>query len=462
MNRTLLNTILNEIEKQSDRWIADLQRVMRAPSVTEDQTGCAACAELVAEMFRSTGLDAQVLASKHNPVVVASSPSRSGAPTLLITSHYDVVPPGPADAWSSPPFAAALVGNDIIGRGAADPKGNLMAGLEAVRVWREMAGELPVNVKFLVEGDDEVETGHLGDFVTTHRDLLSCDAVLLLDAGFTRDGNSPIHLGTAGSLAVELRVQTGTKEPYFIWTQLIPDAAYRLVWALARLKDRSERVLLPGFYDNVKPPTPDEQSLMERYPWHDEGEYAFWGIKGFVTEARGQEAIRRLLYEPTCSIHGIEPGLDRPNASSLVPNVARAWVNFHLVPDQDPDDILAKLQAYLTAQGFADIEVKVLRRFAPIAGSARSPLGHALLRAAYNVKIGTYLLPHSFEFGDKWCWLGRLLGAEGAMIGVADPDRRAHFMNEHITVPYYINGIKWVAAALWEFAPKIGVEDARF
>src|SRR5262249_49100519 len=203
-------------------------------------------------------------------IVVAASKPRPNLPTLLITTHYDVVSPGAVEQWNSPPFAAELKDNDIIGRGAADPKGNFMAGVETVHAWREVAGELPVNLKFMVEGDDEVETGHLGEFVTSHRDLLAADSVLLLDAGYTRDGYSPIHLGTAGSLAVELSVKTGSKEPYFIWTQLVPDAAFRLVWALASLKDQNERVLIDGFYDNVQPPTPAEQALMDEYPWRDE------------------------------------------------------------------------------------------------------------------------------------------------------------------------------------------------
>lgn len=452
MSEPTLEQVLKYIDSNQDRWIVDLQQVMRQPSVTENTQDCQTCAEMVARLFREAGMEAQVLPSRHNPVVVASAPHRAGLPTVLITSHYDVVPPGPLENWSSPPFAAELRDGDIIGRGAADPKGNLMAGLDAVRAWQEVTGELPVNVKFMVEGDDEVETGHLGEFVTTHRELLAADSVLLLDAGFTRDGNSPIHLGTAGSLAVELTVTTGSKEPYFIWTQLVPDAAYRLVWALASLKDPSERVLIDGFYDKVQPPTPLEQALMDDYPWQDDGEYAFWGINEFVTGTRGPEAIRRLLYEPTCSIHGFEPGLDRANASSLVPSTASAWVNFHLVPDQDPDELLAKLKQHFQERDLGDVKIKVFRNFKPIAGSAESPLGSALLRAAKRVGVGSYLMPHSFEFGDKWCWLGQLLDAEGALIGVADPDRRAHFSDEHISVPYYMNGIKWVAAALWEYS----------
>jgi acetylornithine deacetylase/succinyl-diaminopimelate desuccinylase-like protein len=345
-----------------------------------------------------------------------------------------------------------MIDGDIRGRGAVDPKGNLLAGIKAAEAFLNVAGETPINLKWLVDGDDEAHLGDLGAFVDAHRDLLGCDGVLLLDAGFTRDNNSPVHLGTAGSLGVDLRVRTGSKEPYFIWTQIVPDAAYRLTWALASLKDASERVLVDGFYADVAPPTQAEMALMERYPWRDDGELAFWGIPRFVTGARGVSALQRLLYEPTCSIHGIEPGLSRAASDSLVPNEARARINFHLVPNQDPSDILSKLRTHLDRHGFDDVEVSVFRSFAAMAGSAASPLGLAIERAALEVGVSTYLLPHSFEFGDKWCWLGQRLGVEGGMIGIGDPDRRAHFPNEHITVPYYLNGIRWVAASYWEYA----------
>ncbi|MGQ0568464.1 MAG: M20/M25/M40 family metallo-hydrolase [Armatimonadota bacterium] len=447
-----LDRVFADVDRRADAFVADLRQLMRQPSVTVNEAECAACAGLVASTMREAGLEARVLPARHNPMVVGQSPQRLGRPTLLITGHYDVVEAGPREAWTSDPFAAELRDGDIVGRGAADPKGNLMAGVQAAEVFLDAFGDVPLNLKWLVDGDDEVDLGDLGAFVDEHRDLLRCDAVLLLDAGFTRDNNSPVHLGTAGSLGVEFRVTTGAQDPYFIWTQLVPDAAYRLTWALASLKGPDERVLIDGFYDDVRPPTNAELRLMEAYPWRDDGEREFWGIKGFVVGASGHDAIRRLLYEPTCSIHGIEPTWNRAGGSSLIPCRARARVNFHLVPDQSPDEILGKLRAHLDGLGLGDVELEVFRKFQPIAGSADSPLGHAILRAAGHVGVSTYLLPHSFEFGDKWCWIGQRLGVEGALVGIGDPDRRAHFPNEHITVQRYLNGIKWVAAMYWEYA----------
>lgn len=447
-----LRAALMHVDAHAESAVADLRRLMREPSVTRDTQSCASCADLVASLLQEAGFEARVVPAHHNPIVLGRTSQRSDRPTLLISGHYDVVEPGPRDAWSSDPFGASLRDGDILGRGAADPKGNFLAGVKAAQAFLAVADDVPVNIKWIVDGDDEVELGDLAGFVDDHRAELACDGVLLLDAGFTRDNNSPVHLGTAGSLGVELQVTTGSKEPYFIWTQLVADAAFRLTWALASLKDATERVLVEGFYDDVAAPTEAEVELMRTYPWRDDGERAFWGIRNFVAGVEGLAAIQRLLYEPTCSIHGFEPGLDRAGADSLVPCVARARVNFHLVPHQRPEDILDKLRAHLRQRGFGDVEVSVFRSFSPMAGSAASTLGHAICRAADQVGVSTYLLPHSFEFGDKWCWLGDRLGVEGAMIGIGDPDRRAHFPNEHITTAYYVNGIKWVAASLWEYS----------
>lgn len=452
-----MDEVFNAIDASAGSLVRDLQSFLRQPSVTDDKTDCEACAEYTAQLIRDAGFAAEVMPTSYsNPMVFGSSEPRPDRPTLLIAGHYDVVAPGPDAAWEHPPFEAHLSDGDILARGASDPKGNVVAGVKAGQILREVTGDLPVNLKFLLEGNDEKPQGEVLRFANERQELLEADAVLLLDAGFTRDGCSPVHLGTAGSLAVELVTTTGTREPYFIWTQIIPDAAYRIVWALASLKDSNERVVIDGFYDDVQKPDDAAERVLAAIPWEDDAEREFWGIRQYVTGAEGVDAVRRLLYEPTCSIHGLAPGMGRPNSDSLIPVEARASVNFHLVPDQDPDDILAKLRTHLDAKGFEDVTIAPpSRSFAPMGGSAESPLGEAVLRAAGSAGVGSYLLPNSFEFGDKWCVLGNILGVEGAMIGIGDPDRRAHFPNEHISVDYFIRGTKWIAAAYAEYAAEL-------
>lgn len=443
--------IFQYIDDNADHFVGELQTLMRQPSVSAEDWGIDKGAALVQTMMEQIGITADILPARHSSFVVGEMKSGESDKTLLVTSHYDVVPPGPLEQWDSDPFAAEIRDGRIYGRGAADPKGNLVATFKAAEAWRAVRGDIPVNLKFLIDGDDESRLGDFRGFVEQHKARLAADAVLLVDAGFTRDGNSPVHLGNVGSLTVDLSVQTGSKDPYIIWTQLVPDAAYRLVWALASLKDANEKVLIDGFYDDVYRPNEADLALLATYPWTDEGELEFWGIDRFVTGVEGVEAVRRLLFEPTCSICGIEPGIRLDDAGTLVPSRAGARVNFHLVPDQDPADILDKLQAHLAQHGLEDVEISVYRQHAPIAGSPDSEIGQALVRGASAAGVRSYLMPYSFELGYAWSGLGKQLGVDGALIGIADPDRRAHFANENISVDYYLRGIKWIAAAYGEY-----------
>jgi acetylornithine deacetylase/succinyl-diaminopimelate desuccinylase-like protein len=452
-----LGDIFETVDDSSEELVGDLRRVLRQPSVTDNEADCKACAELVAGLIRDSGFEAELLPSWHNPLVFGRTEQREGRPTLLVTGHYDVVPTGPEADWRYPPFSAELDDRGtIFARGACDPKGNIVASIEAARVLQRTFGDTAVNLKFLFEGDDEGPGEHLTkmtSFAEAHRDLLCADAVLLVDSGFSRSGHSAIHLGTAGSLALELKVRTGSKPPAYIHTQLVPDAAFRLVWAMASLKSPDERVTVEGFYDDVRAPSPSADAWLAEVPWNDEAERAFWGVSELLTGVSGLDAVRRMVYAPTCSIHGIEPGLERANSDSMVPNEARAWINFHLVADQNPDDIYRKVRRHLDLHGFEDVEIETVRSFAPLGGaSPDAPIGQAALKASSQAGVGAYLLPDSYEIGDKWCCLADRLGIDGALFGIGDPDRAAHMPNEHISVDYFLQGIKWIAATYCEFA----------
>jgi len=258
-----LDALFEYIDANANKYVEELRAFIRQPSVSAEDRGIAEGAALVRRMMEAIGIDAEIMEASHSPFVIGTLDSQRSNKTLLVTSHYDVVPPGPLSAWQVDPFSATLRNGDIIGRGAADPKGNLMAGLKAVQALMELQGDVPVNFKFLVDGDDESTLGDFTGFVEANKDLLACDAVLLIDAGFTRDGNSPVHLGNAGCLTVDLSVATGSKDPYIIWTQIIPDAAYRLTWALASLKDQDENVLVDGFYDDVYHPDEADLALLQ-------------------------------------------------------------------------------------------------------------------------------------------------------------------------------------------------------
>lgn len=445
-----MDTINRYIDANFDRFVEELRTLLRQPSGSNetecDDVGFRECANLVVKMMQDVGMKAEIMPAKCHPMIFGQLKSKTGGKTLLVASHYDVMPTGPLEEWISAPFGAEIREGRIFARGASDCKGNFMAGLKAAEAFLQSMGDVPLNLKFLVDGDDESGKGDITAFAITHKDLLQADAILYLDAGFTRDGNCPVHLGQAGALVVDLKVKTGSKDVYSIWSQLIPTATYPLTWALASLKDQNERILIKGFYDDVLPPTAEELELMKSYPWTDEGELEFWGVKRFVKGVRGLEAVKRLLYEPTCSIAGFETG-------GAIPCEAKARLHFHLVPDQRPEDILEKLKAHLKKHGFGDIKVTAYWSIDPLAGSTDSGIGRAIMAAVEGVGVNAYLLPHSFELGDKWISLGRDLGGiDAALIGIGDPDRKAHMPNENISLQYYRTGIKWVAGIYQEYA----------
>lgn len=450
--QTALGKADRYIEENFDRFVAELQGYIRQPSVPPEDVGGSVeevrqTAEMTAELMREVGIDSRLLETAYYPVVYGELSSKAGGKTLLIFSHYGVVSTGPREKWVADPFGAEIWEGRIISRGASDPKGNVMACFKAVEAWLETRGDVPLNLKFLFPCGEMAKSDP--KFVDNYRHLLDADALLMVDAGFTRDENCPVHLGTCGFLSVDLKLATGTKDVYNIWAQLIPNAVYPLVWALASLKDSNEQVLIEGFYDDVLPPTEEELELMKSYPWQDEGELKFWGVKNFVQGVTGFEAVRRLLCEPTCSVCAFQAGELDELGGFFVPCEAMARVDFHLVPDQRPDDILEKFKAHLRKHGFGEIEVTEHAKSPPMAGSADWKIGQAIMRSAEQVGVTAYLLPHSFEL---WGRLGRQLGVEQALFGIADGDRKAHFPNEIISLSYYKTGIKWLARIMWEYA----------
>jgi acetylornithine deacetylase/succinyl-diaminopimelate desuccinylase-like protein len=445
-----MEAVASYIDEHEDRFIRELQTYIRQPSAPAEDGGSAEevrrTAEMTANLMRQVGIDARLLETATYPVVFGELRSRvPNARTLLVYSHYGVVNPGNPAEWVVGPYSAEIMAGSIIGRGASDPKGNVIAAFKAVEAWRVTQGDLPINLKFVFPCGERARKDPA--FVDNYRHLLGADSLVMIDAGFTRDGNCPVHLGSVAALQVRFQVRTGSKDPYIIWTQLIPHASFRLIAALNSVRDADERVLIDGFYDDVKPPTTEELALMETYPWQDEGELSFWGVDHFVGNVKGIEAVKRLLYEPAVAVCVLKAGDE--NMRSLVPCHAEAWVNFHLVPNQRGDDILDKLKQHLAKHGFDDIMLRVDRLGDPFAGSARSPIGNAVVRASRQAGFNSYLMPHSFEL---WGEIGQRLGLDQALFGIGDPDRKAHFANEHISLHNYLNGIKWIAALYGEYA----------
>ncbi|KKK70664.1 hypothetical protein LCGC14_2921700, partial [marine sediment metagenome] len=261
-----MQDIFRHVDDQLNECIAGLTELCKLPSVSAQNSAIDETAEHVSALLRGLGFEARVLPKPGGyPVVYAEQPGRSSR-TLLFYDHYDVQPPEPLELWSSPPFQPTLRDGKLYGRGVSDNKGNIAARLAALRAWKEVRGELPCAVKFCIEGDEEIGSPHMEEFVEQHRELLAADACVWEGGGVTWEGIPQLTLGVKGLLYVELESNTVNRDAHSSYGTVLPNAAWRLAWALASIKGSDERVLIEGFYDTVRPATPEERAAVEAMP----------------------------------------------------------------------------------------------------------------------------------------------------------------------------------------------------
>ncbi len=369
-----MQDVFDYIDQHRDHFIARLQWLCRQPSIAAQNVGIQETAQMVAQLMREVGVSAELYATDGAPVVYGTV--GSGGRTLLIYNHYDVQPPEPLELWDSPPFAAEVRDGRLYARGAADNKGNLVARLCTVEAWLRTRGALPLALKFVVEGEEEVSSKHLHQFVRQHPTLIQADGCLWEAGGKDIQETPGLYMGAKGILYVELEALGANRDVHSSLATMVPNPAWRLVWALATLKDRNEQILIDGFYDDVVEPTAEEMEHLRRIAAQrdDDLRRRDLGLDGFLLGLSGIQLIKRNLFQPTCTICGVGSGYTGPGSKTVLPSRAVAKLDFRLVPNQRPEDILHKLQTHLAQHGFADIAVRLLGAEHP----ARTPVDSLL------------------------------------------------------------------------------------
>jgi acetylornithine deacetylase/succinyl-diaminopimelate desuccinylase-like protein len=353
---SVLSAVDEYIANHLPEFRADLERLARIPSISaRGGEPMAAAAALVAELLTAAGFEVSILPAEGFPVVYADSGGPAGK-TLICYNHYDVQPPEPLELWDSPPFEPAERDGRLYARGISDDKGQLISRIAAMRAVRAVTGGLPVRVKFLVEGEEEIGSRSLGPFIAEHPSLLAADVCVWETGGIDSSGRPTVTLGKRGVLCVELRVHTLSRDAHSGQAHNLPNAAWRLVRALATIKDEHERIRIPGFYVDAHPPSAEALRLLEQMPSDEAFARDNFRVREFVNGHTGQ-AYKAAVYEPTANIAGITAGWQGPGSKTVIPAEATAKMDFRLVPDQDPADILQKLRRHLDAEGFADVEV---------------------------------------------------------------------------------------------------------
>ncbi len=447
------NKIDSYLEENLDKSIAELSRLVAQPSISAQGIGLKECANLVAEMFRARGFTAQVMDTEGAPVVYAERKGKSDK-TLLFYNHYDVQPPEPLELWESPPFEPSLREGKLYGRGVSDDKSHITARLHAIDSILETDGELPCNIKFIIEGEEETSSVHLHDFIRENLELLKADACIWEFGGVDHRDVPMQYLGLRGICYVELSVESlGTDVHSGLGGSIFPNAAWRLVWALSTLKGPDERIRIPGFYDDVKQPTERDRELMEALPDVADEYKTRYGVKKFIKGITGGTDLKmEEVFVPTCTICGLTSGYQGPGSKTVLPAKASAKVDFRLVPDQKPEDILMKLRKHLDAHGFEDVQITFLggepaARTDPDDGFVRT-----VVQAAEEIyEEAMQLVPMIGGSGPNYPFVHDL-GLPVATAGLGYPDTRAHAPNENIRIDLYLKHARHMARVIKEFA----------
>jgi len=432
--------------------VAELSKLVSQPSVSAQNWGLLDCAELVAAMLKQRGFQTQVLATGGAPVVFGELKGKSKR-TLLFYNHYDVQPAEPLELWETPPFEPALRDGKLYGRGVSDDKGHFVSRLFAIDALLAQDGKLPCNVKFVLEGEEETSSVHLHDFVRDHQQLLAGDACIWEFGGVDHRDLPMQYLGLRGICYVELSVETANQDVHSgTGGSIFPNAAWRLVWALNTLKGPDERIRIPGFYNTVHPPSRRDVELMEELP-DIAGEYrSRYGVKQFLKGITGGLELRLAeVFEPTCTICGLTSGYQGPGSKTVLPAKASAKVDFRLVPDQTPEQVVKLLRSYLDVQGFSDIQVTFLGGEAPDRTDPDEPFVKLVVETSEEI-YGTpmQIVPSVGGSGPNHVF-SEYLHMPIVTAGVGYPGSQAHAPNENMRLDLYVKGAKHITRILKAF-----------
>ena len=438
-----------------DENIAELSKLVAQPSVGAQNLGIKECAQMVAEMLRKRGFATEIMPTEGAPVVFSERKAKSDK-TLLFYCHYDVQPPEPLELWETPPFEPSLRDGKLYGRGVGDDKGHIVSRLFAIDALLKEYGELPCNVKFIIEGEEETSSVHLHEYVLNNKDRLKADGCIWEFGGVDHEETPIQYLGLRGICYVELSVETAITDVHSgIGGSIFPNAAWRLVWALASLKGPDERIRLPGFYDKVRKPSTRDLELMAALPETATAYKKQYGVKSFIKGLTGGVELRvEEVCTPTCTICGLTSGYQGPGSKTVQPAKASAKVDFRLVPDQRPADVLEQLRRHLDAQGFADVQVELLGGEAP----ARTDPDDPFIKLVCDTALEVYgkpmaLLPLIGGSGPNYPFVHDL-GLPVATAGLGHPDGRGHAPNENIRIDLYLKHAKHMARLMLAFGKR--------
>jgi acetylornithine deacetylase/succinyl-diaminopimelate desuccinylase-like protein len=457
-----MNSIIDFINLNRERYLDELKALLAIPSISalpQHAGDVRRCAEWCADEMRRIGLqNVRLIDTPGNPVTYGDWLGAEGAPTILFYGHYDVQPVDPLDLWESPPFEATIRDGEIYARGSADDKGQVFMHFKAVEAHLKQNGRLPLNIKFILEGEEEVGSAHLDDFVRAHRSELAADVVVISDSPMFARGVPSICYGLRGLVYCQIDLRGSSTDLHSgSFGGAVANPAMVLSQMLAQMKDRSGRVRIPGFYDDVVPLQEGERKAWAALPFNEKQYKKAFGIPKVYGET-GYTTLERTWARPTFEVNGLLSGFTGEGAKTVLPAVSMAKVSMRLVPNQDPDKIAALFETYVQGVAPKTVQLRVTRMHGgkPWMTSYDNPFvqaaGRAIERGFGQKPVFTReggSIPVVSTFQEE-------LGLPSVLFGVGLPDENAHAPNEKLDVSNFQNGII-ASAMLYEEIATIGV-----
>lgn len=440
-----LEDVFQIIESYQEPSLARLEELVRIPSVSAESKGIE-CADALMEIFKDEiGFQTQKIQTSGYPMIYAEK-NVGAQTTLLFYDHYDVQPVDPLNEWESPPFEPIIHDGKIYGRGVSDNKGNIIARIFAIKAYQAVFGDLPLNIKFIIEGQEEIGSPYLHEFVENYPELTQADFCIWESGHRDADGNQQVWLGVKGILYLNLEITTAKRDIHSSWGGVIENPAWDLVWLLQSLKGSDQEIQIEGFYDAVQEPTVEELENLERIPFNTEAYYKDFGIQGFLKT--GLDLKTAYYYAPSLTIDGLTCGYQGPGDKTIIPAQARAKIDFRLVPNQDPDDLLEKFKKHLQKFHF-DEKIKITSYHGY--PSARAPLSSAYLKIICDSGEEVYgkpLIVHPTTAGSGPMYLFKM---DCLSFGCGYAFEQAHAPNENILIEDLILNMKHLATIFYEF-----------
>ncbi len=384
-----------------------------------------------------------------NPLIFGEIKSRKNpSKTIIFYNHYDVQPPDPLELWESPPFKPTLREGKLYARGISDDKAELISRIYATEAFLKTREDVPCNLRFIFEGEEEIGSTHLHEYILEYPDLFKADAVLWEFGGVDANDVPQIILGVKGILYVELTVRGANRDAHSSLGAIVQNPAWRLTWALNTLKDAAGKIMIPGWYDNVRSFNSNEIELLQEEFFDEEAYKRDLGIGSFMNNMTGLELKKARAGSPTCTICGLYSGYTGKGSKTVLPSSALAKIDFRLVPDQDPQDLVKKLRMHLDMSGFQDVEVS----YSEGEPASRTDSREIIVKAAASAAESVYGVKPQIVVSSPATGPMYLFTPPKIAIGCAYPFVRQHSPNEHIRLDLFPKGIKWVAETVSIFA----------